>query len=638
MDTGTNAVAIGTSAILPTESNNILALYKNLVTQANTLIFELNAFTHYISCQPSSHQPKISLSKFGNDVQREINLLHQHGTAIGLNEPQPQNPSNQPSDNEELTTNMALREPSALYPSEPQTEEQPAFNLDTSSSAHRIRSSNIVHLATLWTLMKQCTGFQAVRKQVRYLPCVGQLRSSTPSSKNNRNARMRNQKAEQDSTNVDEQHTQADFSKPSKGAKGPRRHEKEPMTVDIVAQHGGLWIKLYTKTLAWTVMDLAKEGCVDLASPSPSSDGGNLDEVEETMLAEIKLVKMAREILAAARSERFGPKHEHPKVCIHLTRISRGKWPDMDVVIRYVEDMGVEVICATDIALPGGPPTGEGFESHTTVATDESMKESNRKLDDVFSRMTASPPAPITTQTLNIDSTLLITLISDISHLNRDNVTIPSHYHGRVAGKDIEKQLESELSDPLLPNHIYPILAGKRLVCTAKAAAHVRNLVDVMGSSTETKRSRIFLPVGPQDARNREELAGMLTRVTQHDVPNALQLPIDVVEAESDSPITDKPTGSQSLEEDVMERLAHHLRLSPGNRSVIFHGWRQGITTVSLNRVVSEWLNRAINATLDELEAESDTAADVVAERGFSGPLVLICGRERSLLGSEFDS
>lgn len=638
MDTDADATANSSSAIFPTtESDDIWILYMTLTNQANTLVTELDAFTNYISSQPIAHRLKISLTKFRNDVQRELNFLRQHGAAIGFDQPQPQQPHDRTESQNEPTSDTATRECSTLSQPESKIRQQSLSNLDISSSTHRIRSSNIIHLATLWTLMKRCTGIRAVRKQIRYLPYASQLQSSISPSKSSHHARIRHQKAGSSSTHIDEHHTHEEIPNPPNGKKEPSRQEKEPITVDIVTQHGGLWMKLYTKSLAWTVMDLAKEGCVDLVPTSPSSDSGDLDEVEESMLAEIKLVKTAKEILAAARSRRFGPKHEHPRVCIYLTRISRSGWSDVDVVIRYVEEMGVKVICAADLALPENLLADQVLEEHT-VATEQVTNGASKELDNIFSRMTASLPTPMLTQTLNIDSTLLITLISDISHLERSNITIPSHYHGRTAGKDIETQLESELSDPLLPNHIYPILVGRRLVCTAKAAAHVRNLVDVMGSSTETKRSRIFLPVGPQDARSREELAAMLATVTQHDVSSALQLPIDVVEAETDIPTTSEVIDSQSLEEDVMQRLAKHPRLSPGNRSVIFHGWRQKITTVSLNRVVSEWLNRAISATLDELEAESDHLVDIVAERGFSGPSVFICGRERSLLGSEFGS
>lgn len=421
--------------------------------------------------------------------------------------------------------------------------------------------------------------------------------------------------------------------------------------MDIVCEDGRKWIKVFTKTQRWLMMDLAREGLVDFGGAgsdagSERGDGdrddegyagrdedrgggeerGGLVRKEEGMsrgfsdgdveaVEELKLVKMAREFLMAARTTRSGPRHWHPKVFFHLPKIERGVSQDVDVVLRYTEQMGIVVVSADELRS-----RSEDYSS---------------SLETTFGCLTSSPPPVALTSTLNIDCTILIALISDISHFARSSITIPKHYDGREAKKDILGQLENDANDPLLPNHIYPVLQGKRLVCTSKAVAHLKNIVRIMGSPTETKRSNILF-AGPEDRRNGEEVRGQFRQLSSHDVPADLQLPIEVASfSQQDDFPEAQGANCSALDYAIMARMSRLPRLSPLNRSVFFYGWMEDVTTISLNRVVSEWLDRAIDNALDELEIETESADGKLNEGEFRGPKVLICGRERSLLGTE---
>lgn len=601
------------------------SLHAHLTAQSHTLLTELNQFQQFIATHPANSN--IQLNKFLTDVVRETNLLAHHGAALGLATP-PVSDSLMPGGaSEPIFTNAPLRTSIARMQ---KSETSP------SNSMHRIRSSNIGFLAAVWAELKRSHGIVAVRKQVRYLPDSQPL--GPVGSKGSQDARERERKRH--SLNRDRQGMGGSMAKVPRRVRGNdgvlRRADKEPVTVDVVSEHGSRWVKIVTKSAGWLIMDLAKEGLVDFensdsedgikgnagGSDQSNNEGGNREQSssEYTALDELKLCKIARDFLAAARTARVGPTHEHPRVHFYLTKIDRGVSKDVDTVIGYIEQLGITVKTAKEL-LDCDTKMGR-------ASLDDSLS-----LTPVFEQMIGGLSPPKYTDTLNIDCTILIALISDISHQDKSSIVIPSHYEGRQAGKDIEYQLTTEPNDPLLPNNIYPILCGKRLVCTSKAATHLRNIVHIMGSETETRRSNLFLPIGPDDHRKATDLRRELGRLSIHNIPEELELPIKVVQNEA---FDDEPKErNSSLEETIRGRLTAHPRLSPLNQSVFFHGWRSGITTVSLNRVVSEWLDRAIDATLDDIEGEESWSKDIAAEQNFSGPQVLICGRERSLLGNE---
>ncbi|KAK5083785.1 hypothetical protein LTR05_006291 [Lithohypha guttulata] len=613
---------MSTPSTSETAFNDIHSLYLALTAQATTLLSELDQFATHITSNPLVPNPDIILNKLRNDAVREDKLLKHHGGILGLDI----------TSATTTTTNLAVVETNQPPP----TLNHP----DTDLATHRIRSSNIAFLARLWTELKRCKGVVAVRKQV----------SSNPNSNLVSVSNLQQPHSARACMDVRER------SKVSSSASGSvhasrgsvRRQDKEPVTVDIMADGGAVWIKLFTKSLEWVGMDMAREGLVDLGveeegeeedNDGTSTEGEMQDDRiqgngvkrsrrfsrrDREALEGLKVVKLAREFLAAAKSARFGAAHRHPSVKVYLTKINRGALRDMDMVLEYIEDLGVVVVTADELERD---QTLTSYQS-----SGQQIDQSLQDLTTIFDRMISPSPPVLPTATLNIDCTILIALISDISHICSSEIVIPAHYKGRPSAQDIEGQLLTEPRDPLLPNRIYPVMRGRNLVCTSKAAAHLRNIVRVMGSSTETKRSNIFLSVGPEDRRQLGELQQQLQLLSIHDVPTRLQLPIEIVDNVESG--CSEEEECLKLQEKVMQRLSIHPRLSPLNQSVFFHGWRAGVTTLSLNRVVSEWLGRAIDGTLDELEFERYCPGDIAEQHKFNGPRVLICGRERSLLGN----
>jgi len=622
----------------PSMDTEIANLYHELSSQARTLLIELDAFKQHIQLQTQAQtqaqdQPAVppqaplpdaglNLKKFRADVARETKQLEQNGDSLGL----------------QVATATHHND------CEPNSAPAPKLNANT-NTAHSIRSSNITHLAAIWDEVKRNQGVTGIRKQVRYTlnpsvpPTSGAASAcaSTPTpaskwtsstSKQSSNARQRSKiyhdreaKAQRDGTD--------EFRIP--------RSDREVVTIDICAAHGAKWIKVFTKNQRWLAMDLAKEGLVDVGEESGSdgdeNDTAAPDAVEA--LEELKLVKMAREFLTAARTTRVRPLHRHPEVYFVLPKIERGVSADVDAVLEYVENLGITVTTADRLE-----PRTHHLETFTHHAqpTASAAAAAASDLQSTFSKiLTARVPSPLS-QTLNIDTTILIALISDISHLKSSTITIPTHYNGRASKTDILAQMASEELDPLLPGHIYPVLKGRKLVCTRAAESHLKGIVRIMGSKREAARSGVLFSAasGNGDGKGGRDAAGVMRefgRNSVHGVPEDLMLPIEVVEDGSEDGGSD-PTPSP-LDVEVMRRMADQPRLSALNRSVFFHGWKEGMTTVSLNRVVSEWLERAVDGVLDEVEVESDCTGDIAVPGGFVGPRVLVCGRERSLLGNE---
>lgn len=566
---------------------------------------------------------------------------------------------------------------------------------------HRIRSSNITFLADVWDGIKGATGIVGVRKGVRYYPrsASGSDSSVTKSSgaavclsangdvtdgsqggvkgvskKMNREARervkrerkMQSQSLDQNQTSTNREaasngtvdgggsaihgsSTQIPKEQPipPKKTRGrlspPSRKDKENVTVDIISDHGETWIKMFTKNERWLMMDLAKEGIVDIDEddeefrglPPTDTDTSTREDSESDIEAmeELKLIKMAREFLAAARTSRVGRGHRHPRVKFHLPKIRRGVSRDVDRVLRYMRRIGVDVFTAED--LKGSQLNGHGTNGDGKMNGTNGFEKYGCSIEELFERMACPLPSIPITETLNVDCTILIALISDVSSLRKADIEIPQHYKGS-ARRDIEVQLQTDIEDPLLPNHIYPILRGRRLVCTRKAMEHWKNIVRIMGSSTEAERCRIFLGEAAKDDSQGLSAREKLQKLSVHEVPEDLQLPFEVIDFDLDDMNAEaSDTSCKQIEIDLMRELANEPRLSSLNSSVFFHGWYRSMTTVSLNRVVSEWLNRAINVILDDLETKSGMTSDIAEKVRFSGANVLICGRERSLLGSE---
>ena len=362
--------------------------------------------------------------------------------------------------------------------------------------------------------------------------------------------------------------------------------------MDIVAQDGAEWVKVSTITETRLLFELAKAGweCADSADDSGeedekwcSLDGAHAgrENGKDDDDGRVELVKLAEDLKKAASCVRV--RYHHPTVRFVLPKLHAGNVPAIDSILDAIRATGAKIQCASDSPISTTPTTKDA--------------DTKSSLTTTFSHLL---PHPFThfTSTLNIDCTILLALVSDLSHLP---ISPEPWFH-----KAITRQIELEAREHLLPSSLYPALGGRDLVCTKEAAKRMREIVGCIGTPAEKARTNVVMgnvEMGPRELR--EEFA----RCSTHTVPADLELPIREVAAEGDK--MKLPAIAQKVAE----------KLTAINRSVFLYGWNEGITTISSNRTVAKLIETTVE---EEMEGEQE-----------GGPHVWLCGTARSLVGKE---
>lgn len=662
---------------LPPELENLATtaaeLYNDMSSRARRLLAEIAAFQEYIfkkngadgsstlDASNDSHASvsaanRVFTSKFQREVERDVAVLDRHGLDISARSGQ--------SGSTRETLNGAKRHRTGTHNREAELaqgngkgqekkrqaeiDEHDEDDLLEQNLMHKIRSSNVSFHEAIWAKAKRSKGVVAFRKKVKFLP-MELMEIPLPRSQQMKNGSSKlQQPTETDTVKVrqSKRYTPLTAMKASGfKPKSIRRDHKETIIVDVIADDGSTWVKVATTSEKRLLMDLAKEGIVNYSSDEEQeTDDSEVDERVHKDYAELKLIKTAAEYMAAARTARI--RYQHPRVVMYLPHVREGHVPDIDKVLKELRKTGVEVETAD---VYSGQADSNPPETITTT----------------FDRMLVTPIPRTLTDTVNMDCTALIALVSDISHCARDTVQVPSHYE-QDGLDDIENQFQADVTSPLLPRDIYPLLVGRKLVCTAKTASHLHNIVKIMGSEREKERARLFLSTSlsddtsglhrasnPETTLDDEQAATSrrreaLQNLSMHPLPASLRLPIQIVEFDLEpilhpSPVSNasNPAATTISESQnsidprhrVIQLLSHNPKLSGLNRSVFFHGWLESITTISLNRVFSEWIEREINFALNVLEQRGELEGGI--DEGFEGPDIVVSGRERSLLGSE---
>lgn len=331
-------------------------------------------------------------------------------------------------------------------------------------------------------------------------------------------------------------------------------------------------------------------------SPSPSTNP-------------IELVRLAIDLRTASLATQI--RYKHPAVRIVLPKIPVAPSPPTIAIL--------DRILATGAVIEIGPSLSKYPHNPSFPLSDSDFKAPT--LSTIFSKLTPNLYSSLTT-TLNIDCTILLALISDLSHSPKTPHS-PSHH------KAITRQIELEARDHLLPECLYPALEGRDMVCTVEAATRMREIVEQIGTETERIRAKLLLndeDTGNMDASHscsNQPLLSLFAAQSEYPVPPHLRLPITIKSASTTELLQHLPPIAQKVAEE----------LSAINRSVFLYGWAKGITTMSSNRAVSKVVEGIVSSELtkhDELEGGLEKVRESVA-----GPEVWICGTARSLVGKE---
>ncbi|KAI2789852.1 hypothetical protein POX_d05350 [Penicillium oxalicum] len=381
------------------------------------------------------------------------------------------------------------------------------------------------------------------------------------------------------------------------GEKQPNKDKRKSVFIDIVADDGEEWVKVSTMSESRLLFEMAKKGW-ERDSDECSSDAGSDGRPRRTVLRnfdgsdcdedededELELIKLARDMRRAADATRL--RYKHPRLRVVLSKIQEGNVPEIDDIIRDMRSYGVTIECQDALSKP----------------SNMQKPDLSHLLPQPFKRFT---------EILNVDCTLLLALVSDLSH-TKEIPPSPSFHRA------ILRQIEVEKQQPLLQTELWPAMGDHELVCTNEAAVRMREIVQLIGTETEKERTGIMMGDAPYGVLDRESAIQKFQELSDWKVPLDWKIPIKVVDAQ--------PVIAAAEAEGTLPPVAEHVArgLSDINHSVFMYGWATGMTTISSNRTI----DKQIEATVEKNRG---------ANEDLEGPMVWICDTARSLAGKEKD-
>jgi hypothetical protein len=349
-----------------------------------------------------------------------------------------------------LTKEVEIRPFATSLRSETRTLEALAATLPTPESTHSLRSSNLGYLEAVWKCARAQVGVRGICQSFGF---------------------------------IDKEGREADRA--SGGGAKDRKGKKGSVSVDVVAENGLVWIKVSTITAERVVHSLAKGGWED-------AEG------------EVGLVKCVRGLVKASRC--FRVQYLHPSVLVWLPNLWLDGGGEEEGEPEEEEEEGVAVrgflkaIMAEGARVQLGSGVILGGEEDPTATTIEASTESTTTATSqslqlpLAAAVTATDtetlqemvkPLITTSTTINLDVTILLALVSDITH---GPVPIQERFHPAI-----KRQLELESSGRRMGEEIYPLLHSRALLTTATAKKRFVEIVDIVGSPSEKERMRMIL-------------------------------------------------------------------------------------------------------------------------------------------------
>lgn len=418
---------------------------------------------------------------------------------------------------------------------------------------HALRSSNLPFYQAVWRVAKgSCTGLLALGKRFYW---EGETKATI----------------------------RAKGKAGSQPGKRPNKDKRKSVLVDIVADDGHEWVKVSTISENRLVFEMAEKGWE--CDSDEESDGNGRTVLQnsdgEDDDDELELIRLAQDLRKAANATRV--RYKHPRLRVVLPKIEEGSVPAIDAVLNQMRSYGVHVECQRNLLANAG----------TTLA---------HLLPQPFKNFTS---------TLNVDCTLLLALVSDLSHVRDIVPTFKFH-------PAIVRQIEVEKEKPLLTSELWPAMDDRELVSTTEAAVRFKEIVGLIGTETEKSRSQLLLGEEPYGNIDRGALLQKFQELSDYQVPAQWQIPIKVIDSQ--------PAVDAAQKNDDLHPVVHEVgkTLSDINNSVFLYGWITGLTTISSNRTI----DKQIEATIEDNRNDDDD---------LTGPDVWICDTARSLVGKDKD-
>lgn len=404
----------------------------------------------------------------------------------------------------------------------------PATSTDGSVEARpaesRLRFSNLPAIERNWDILKRCRDLVSIEQSIPKVPKVEVKENGGLIVHRNRG--------------------------------GQAGHSIGMVFVHAIVDAGAEWIRIISKDEKRVLLELAAGGW-----DWDHEEGDTDDEDDSELFEDIPILRTAKELADTAR--KYWSNYHRPKIRILLSRIQEGQSKDMDRVIQKMRSVG-----GGDISVAVDCADAPWASSHSLP-----------DLDTALSNLVPVEDMDRFGSTVLLDTSVLIALISDISHATVD--IQPWH------SQDCQAQIRDEANGTnFLTSQAYPPLRGRRLVCTKEALEHFNEITATIASPTELERARVLFSGGPEDFQ----------KLSIHHVPEDLILPVQVL-SETDLRARDLVDAGRLPE--VAVKAETHLLNVPGNRTTHLYGWSSGLTVVTSNRSLAKRLVRMIENSLE---------------------------------------
>lgn len=395
---------------------------------------------------------------------------------------------------------------------------------DARTAVSHFRSSNVSALEKQWDIIKRC----------RHVVSVNQHLAKT--------SRL-------------ESDCQGGFQVVDAPAKTKNGKQPSLLHIHAIVDGGAEWLRIVSKDEKKLLFEMT-EGGWDW--DADEADGE--DEDEAALYEDIEILRSAKDLADAARANWY--KYRHPRIRIILTRIREGQNKDVDRLLRALRRAG-----------------GDDITIHVHCAgSDWVTNEDPVDIDTALPNLL--PQGDEITGTVILDSSVMIALVSDVSHGQVEK--LPWH------GGDVQGHIDDEANGiNFFTCGACPRLRGRKLVCTRQAMEQFQKIVQPMGSKTEVERARVLLEGGSRDFQ----------KCSIHPIPDDLLLPVHVL------PDEDKWLCTENLVRDgvlppVATEVASHLVGVPGNMATHIYGWVSGLTVITSNRILARKVVRMVEASL----------------------------------------
>lgn len=291
------------------------------------------------------------------------------------------------------------------------------------------------------------------------------------------------------------------------------------------------------------------------------------DRVDEQDWEDVQLVKQIKRVVAAARLNR----HEYaiPRVRVVLPNIGRDNH-DINVLLRQVTSLD-----------PSMPVVIEDRDSD--------FLQSPAPVVEVAIPNLVGNEFDGLTETLNMDHTILIDLISDLTHCRLE----PQPWQAETTKSQIEEEAEN---NGLMARVLYPILQGRSLVCTKEAAEHFHTVLSTVGTATEKERGRLLVPIAANaKALSPDAIRCRFQELSIYPLPSTVQVPVTILDEDWTQQGIENTVGQGRLPNMALQ-VARNGGFKSSKLSIFMYGWASGNVTVTSNKEIKGQMKTLIEA------------------------------------------